>query len=250
MRDAIRIRYTLLPYFYTLFREANVSGVPVVRPLWMEFPSDEAAFSNDEAFMVGNSLLVQGIYTARAKHVSVYLPGKESWYDLRTGTAYKGGKVHKLEVSEESIPAFQRAGTIVPRKDRLRRSSTQMVHDPYTLVIALNSSQAAEGELYVDDGKSYDFKHGAYIHRRFVFSNGHLTSSPVGNSRFSSDCIIERVILLGFTPGAKTALVEPGNQKAEIELGPLRFGGQHAAVAVTIRKPGVRVAEDWKIKIL
>lgn len=63
IRDAIHTRYTLLPYFYTLFREANTSGVPVVRPLWMEFPSDEATFSNDEAFMVGNSLLVQGIYT-------------------------------------------------------------------------------------------------------------------------------------------------------------------------------------------
>ncbi|GMI98099.1 glucosidase 2 alpha, PRIORITY IN SWEET LIFE 5, RADIAL SWELLING 3 [Hibiscus trionum] len=255
MRDAIRIRYTLLPYFYTLFREANVSGVPVVRPLWMEFPSDEAAFSNDEAFMVGNSLLVQGIYETRAKHASVYLPGKESWYDLRTGTTYKGGKTHKLEVSEESIPAFQRAGTIVPRKDRLRRSSTQMMHDPFTLVIALNSSQEAEGELYLDDGKSFDFKHGAYIHRRFVFSNGHLTSSnmassTLGNSKFSSDCVIERIILLGYTPGAKTALIEPGNQKAEIELGPLRFGGQHGGAAVTIRKPGVRVAEDWKIKVL
>ena len=53
----------LLPYFYTLFREANTSGVPVVRPLWMEFPSEEATFNNDEAFMVGNSILVQGIYT-------------------------------------------------------------------------------------------------------------------------------------------------------------------------------------------
>ncbi|KAE8694113.1 putative glucan 1,3-alpha-glucosidase [Hibiscus syriacus] len=255
MRDAIRIRYTLLPYFYTLFREANVSGVPVVRPLWMEFPSDEAAFSNDEAFMVGNSLLVQGIYETRAKHASIYLPGKESWYDLRTGTSYKGGKTHKLEVSEDSIPAFQRAGTIVPRKDRLRRSSTQMMLDPFTLVIALNSSQEAEGELYLDDGKSFDFKHGAYIHRRFVFSNGHLTSSnmapsPPGNSKFSSDCFVERIILLGYTPGAKTALVEPENQKAEIELGPLRFGEQHGAAAVTIRKPGVRVAEDWKIKFL
>lgn len=56
------MRYTLLPYFYTLFREANTSGAPVMRPLWMEFPSDEATFSNDEAFMVGDSLLVQGIY--------------------------------------------------------------------------------------------------------------------------------------------------------------------------------------------
>ena len=63
IKDAIHVRYALLPYFYTLFREANTTGVPVVRPLWMEFPSDEATFSNDEAFMVGNSLLVQGICT-------------------------------------------------------------------------------------------------------------------------------------------------------------------------------------------
>lgn len=63
IRDAIHVRYMLLPYFYTLFREASTSGVPVVRPLWMEFPYEEATFSNDEAFMVGNSILVQGIYT-------------------------------------------------------------------------------------------------------------------------------------------------------------------------------------------
>lgn len=53
----------LLPYYYTLFREANMSGIPVVRPLWMEFPADETTYGNDEAFMVGNSILVQGIYT-------------------------------------------------------------------------------------------------------------------------------------------------------------------------------------------
>ena len=63
MRDAIHNRYMLLPYFYTLFREANTTGVPVMRPLWMEFPGDEAAFNNDEAFMVGNSILVQGVYS-------------------------------------------------------------------------------------------------------------------------------------------------------------------------------------------
>lgn len=66
--------------------------------------------------------------------MSVYLPGDQSWYDIRTGTAYGGGVIHKLEASEDSVPAFQRAGTIVPRKDRFRRSSTQMENDPYTLV--------------------------------------------------------------------------------------------------------------------
>ncbi|CAK9316407.1 unnamed protein product [Citrullus colocynthis] len=254
MRDAIRVRYMLLPYFYTLFREANTSGIPVLRPLWMEFPSDEVTFQNDEAFMVGSTLLVQGIYTKEAKKVSVYLPGKQSWYDFRTGTTYRGGITHQLEVSEESIPAFQKAGTIMPRKDRFRRSSTQMVNDPYTLVVALNSSQAAEGELYIDDGKSFEFKQGAFIHRRFVFSGGKLTSLNVGplassSTKFSSNCVIERIILLGHS-GSKSALVEPENRTVDMELGPLHFQtGQHASV-LTIRKPNLLITDDWTVKIL
>lgn len=254
MKEAIHVRYMFLPYFYTLFREANTTGIPVMRPLWMEFPSDEATFSNDEAFMVGSSLLVQGIYTERAKHVSVYLPGEQSWFDIRTGTAYKGGKTYKLDALEESIPAFQRAGTIIPRKDRFRRSSTQMANDPYTLVIALNSSLAAEGELYIDDGKSFEFEQGAYIHRRFVFSNGKLTSSnaapSIPKTPYSSECVVERIILLGLPQGPKSALVEPANQKVDIVFGPLWLQGTRSPEALTVRKPNVRIADDWSIKVL
>ncbi|XP_062007398.1 probable glucan 1,3-alpha-glucosidase [Rosa rugosa] len=251
IREAIHIRYMLLPYFYTLFREANTSGFPVARPLWMEFPSEEATFTNDEALMIGNSLLVQGIYTKHAKHASVYLPGKESWYDVKTGAAYKGGKTHKLDVNEEGVPAFQRAGTIIPRKDRFRRSSTQMVNDPYTLVIALNSSQAAEGELYVDDGKSFEFQQGSYIHRRFVFADGKLTSLNLApaQTQFSSECVIERIILQGLSTRQKSALIEPANQKAEIERGPLLLYSRQGPSVLTIRKPNVRIADDWVIKI-
>lgn len=77
----------------------------------------------------------------RAKHVSVYLPSGQSWYYLSSGTAFKGGSTHKMEVLEDSVPAFQRAGTIIPRKDRFRRSSTQMANDPYTLVCVFHMQQ-------------------------------------------------------------------------------------------------------------
>lgn len=56
------MRYSLLPYFYTLFREASVTGIPVMRPLWLEFPDDKETYNNGDAFMVGPSLLAQGIY--------------------------------------------------------------------------------------------------------------------------------------------------------------------------------------------
>lgn len=255
MREAIRVRYSLLPYYYTLFREAAVSGVPVMRPLWMEFPNDRSTFDNGEAFMVGASLLVQGIYEKGQKSVSVYLPGEQSWYNLKTGAAFRGGVSHKLEVSEDSIPSFQRAGSIVPRKDRVRRSSTQMVNDPYTLVIAVNSSLAAEGELYVDDGKSYDFEQGAYINRRFVFSNGKLTSSSLrpanaGDKKFSSDCVIERIIILGLPSGPRKAVIEPGNQEVDIESGPLVLRHGSSSVALVVRQPNLRIADDWTLRIL
>lgn len=121
-------------------------------------------------------------------------------------------------------------------------------------VIALNSTGEAEGELYVDDGKSFEFLKGAYIHRHFTFSDGKLTSTTVasstGGNRYPTDCTVERIILLGLSSGPKSALVEPTNQKVEIELGPLRIRAGKSPSALTIRKPDVRIGDDWTIKIL
>jgi len=63
MREAVHSRYSLLPYVYTLFKEASVTGVPLMRPLWMEFPEDISTFERDEEFLLGPSLLVHGVYS-------------------------------------------------------------------------------------------------------------------------------------------------------------------------------------------
>lgn len=259
IREAIQVRYALLPYFYTLFREASTTGVPVMRPLWMEFPEEEMTFAMDKACMVGSSLLIHGVYTEGATSESVYLPGKETWYDVKTGATFLGGDYHKIPVTIESIPVFQRGGTIIPRKDRPRRSSTQMVNDPYTLVIALNSAHEAEGELYIDDGKSFDFEEGAYIHKKLIFTQGRLTSTNIkaskkGSKHFTSSCVVERIIILGLKTkdlrGIKHAFVEPHNRRVELEAGPLVLRSGAQVNAHIIRRPNVPVAEDWSIKVL
>lgn len=66
--------------------------------------------------------------------MEVYFPGTEKWYDIKSGAAYAGGREITVPVTMEGIPVYQRAGTIIPRKLRHRRSSTQMENDPYTLV--------------------------------------------------------------------------------------------------------------------
>lgn len=259
IREAIRVRYALLPFFYTLFREASTTGVPVMRPLWMEFPEEEMTFAMDKECMLGRSLLIHGVYTEGATAESIYLPGEEPWYDVKTGAALSGGGYHKIPVTMESIPVFQRGGTIIPRKDRPRRSSTQTVNDPYTLVVALNSTYGAEGELYIDDGKTFDFAEGAYIYRKFTFSKGRLTSTSTkarekGSKEFTSPCVVERVIILGLNakdlPGIKHAVVEPHNRRVELETGPLLLKPGAQVNAHVIRKPNVLVAEDWSIKVL
>lgn len=122
-------------------------------------------------------------------------------------------------------------------------------------MIALNSSLSAEGELYVDDGKSFEFQRGAYIHRQFIFSDGKLTSlnlAPSGNNGrpFSTECVIERIILLGHPSRPKSALIEPSNKETEIEMGPLWVQRSQMTSALTIRKPNVRISDDWSIQIL
>lgn len=118
-------------------------------------------------------------------------------------------------------------------------------------VIALNSSGEAEGELYVDDGKSFSFREGVYIHRRFVFSNGNLKSINLAPSaKFPTKCTIERIILLGHTGSAKGAIVEPGNKKTEVESGPLLLKPGSASGFPTVRRPNLPIDADWTVKIL
>lgn len=107
----------------------------------------------------------------------------------------------------------------------------------------------------MDDGKSFEYEEGAFMHRRFVFSDNKLVSTNKGRTnlskkKFYSECLVERIILLGLSANAKKAVIEPGNHEVDIELGPLSLRAGSSPVALTIRKPNVPVADDWTISIL
>jgi alpha 1,3-glucosidase len=93
----------------------------------------------------------------------VYFPGGHSqlWYDVTTAQPVHGGASLTVETPIHQIPVYQRGGTIIPKKMRVRRSSSAMANDPYTLIIALSSDQtqaggSSTGDLYLDDGHSFD----------------------------------------------------------------------------------------------
>eukprot|EP00475_Leptophrys_vorax_P017022 TRINITY_DN23539_c0_g5_i1.p1 TRINITY_DN23539_c0_g5~~TRINITY_DN23539_c0_g5_i1.p1 ORF type:complete len:429 (-),score=-0.63 TRINITY_DN23539_c0_g5_i1:246-1418(-) len=272
IREAVRTRYALLPYLYTLFREANVHGAPVMRPLWWEFPADPLLFAHQDSFLLGPAVLVHPVTTQSAASIEVLFPGTEPWFDLKTGEPHATSSSERretLSVSLDTMPVFQRAGTVVPRKDRARRSSSQMELDPYTLVVALNSTGGAEGELYIDDGRSFAFQQGAFHHRRFVFADGTLRSTmheaeaaaaaaaargELKRAAFETRCVVERIVLFGVPKGVmegkrRSAVVDGTRIQLEEEVGPAWLRPGVPSSVLVVRAPRVPISSDWSIKI-
>ena len=77
IRNAIRRRYALLPFWYTLFHESEQTGMPVMRPIWMEFPSEKQYFDVEDQYFIGSTLLVHPVTNSGATSVEVQFPGED-----------------------------------------------------------------------------------------------------------------------------------------------------------------------------
>lgn len=246
LRAAIATRYTFLPYWYTVFAESQRKGTPVMRPLWAHYPADEATFAIEDEWLVGSDLLVKPVVAAGVKTLPVYFPGTESWYDVVTYATYKGLSTTTVDAPIEKIPVYQRGGSILPRKMRLRRSSAMMAHDPYTLVVAPDSTGKASGELYMDDERTFAFKRGVFCLRRFAFVSGVLTSGEADASgSWRPENTLERVVVLGVASAPTSVSLSTAAEAAR----ELSFEYDSATKSLTIRKPDVLVGADWSIKI-
>jgi alpha-D-xyloside xylohydrolase len=107
------LRYRLIPYLYSLAHEAHRTGLPVLRPLVLEYQDDPNVFGIDLQYLLGSALLVAPVVEANATERRVYLPQGE-WYDFWTETLYKGGRWILARAPLDTIPLFVKAGTILP----------------------------------------------------------------------------------------------------------------------------------------
>uniref|UniRef100_W5KT68 Glucosidase II alpha subunit n=1 Tax=Astyanax mexicanus TaxID=7994 RepID=W5KT68_ASTMX len=247
IREAIRQRYALLPYWYQQFYQAHKTGQPVMRALWVEYPKDTATFTIDDEFLIGRDLLVHTVTEEGARGVTAYLPGLgEVWYDVHTFQKHNGAQNLYIPVTMSSIPVFQRGGSIIPRKVRVRRSSECMENDPYTLFVALSPQRVAEGELYIDDGHTFNFQtKKEFIHRGLSFVNNVLTSKNLcPESNFSTKSWIEKVLILGASKPSKVTLKMDGKETS------VDFEFDASMSVLTLRKPGMNAGADWAVVLL
>lgn len=246
IRAAVHTRYTFLPYWYTVFYQSEKTGSPVMMPLWVEYPEDSTTFKMDDQYLIGSALLVKPVVDQGIATMDIYFPGKgEVWYDILDFKTYAGGQTVKVDTPLDKIHAYQRGGHIIARKYRMRRSSTFMKNDPFTLFVCLSTNEISKGQLYIDDYHSNNYKKGDFVLREFVFENHKLTSRPLNKSSYRSKEWLERIIIVGLVKmPRKTTMHVEGSAPQDLD-------SQYftETKVLVIRKPGVNIADNWTINI-
>ncbi len=186
-RRYIEERYRLLPYLYTTAEEMSRTGLPIMRPLFLEFPAPTADggpidLANGNVFLLGADLLVaQSPYPDEVDNYSVALPAV-GWYDYWTGARVDGSTGRKgidnapipqpeitIHPSLDTLPVFVRAGSIIPEQP-LVQSTDEKPQGPLTVRVypPAQPGGACDGSLYLDDGQSYAFQKGQFLRVAFT----------------------------------------------------------------------------------
>uniref|UniRef100_A0A8C3X523 Maltase-glucoamylase n=1 Tax=Catagonus wagneri TaxID=51154 RepID=A0A8C3X523_9CETA len=154
-RHYLSIRYTLLPYLYTLFYRAHTRGDTVARPLLHEFYEDSNTWDVYQQFLWGPGLLITPVLNEGAEKVTAYVPDAV-WYDYETGgrVTWRRQTV-EMELPADKIGLHLRGGYIFPTQEPATTTAASR-RNPLGLIIALDDNKEAKGELFWDDGETKD----------------------------------------------------------------------------------------------
>jgi alpha-glucosidase (family GH31 glycosyl hydrolase) len=157
-RKYLELRYRMLPYLYSAVRECTVTGIPVMRALWLHFPGDAQAVERGDEYMWGPALLVAPVIEKDASARRVYLP-QGGWHDFWTGERLEGGREISRTVDLETMPLYVRAGSILPLGP-VKQFVSEKSGQPCS--VAIYPGTDASFLLYEDDGVSFNYRTGEW----------------------------------------------------------------------------------------
>jgi alpha-glucosidase len=199
----IKLRYRLLPYTYTVAREAHTTGLPFMRPLVLHHPDDLRTADLRDQYLWGRDLLVAPVVTPDTASRKVYLP-EGVWYEFATNRRVRGGRYVTAAAPLETLPLYVRAGAIIPLAPE--RPSTGGAWDELTLAVYPGDGPSTFA-LYEDDGETLAFERGQYTETTFTWDGATLTIGEAGRRVYNLE------IRLPQRPGAVGEL--PARRSAE-----------------------------------
>lgn len=182
MGKFLKLRYRLLPYIYSAAYETARDGIPMMRPLVMEFGKDCEGI--EDQYMFGPALLVCPVLETNARSRRVYLPSGTDWYDFETHERYAGGQWIMADAPLDKIPVFVKAGSILPLCDQPLRST---LDNWGSVTLQVFSGADGAARIYCDDGVSYDYEQGkaCVVHLSWDDATRQLSTTIEGDPAFA-----------------------------------------------------------------
>ena len=163
----LKLRYSLLPYAYSLGKRTYDSGAPFMRALFMDFPQDPHVAKIGDEYMFGPALLVAPVTEQGMQSRTVYLPAGSDWYDFWTNEKSRGGQSVRVSAPIDVIPVFVRAGSILPIGAPILNTSTSQPLEE----IRIYRGRDAQFDLFDDDGVSYAYEKGGGTSTRLTWDD-------------------------------------------------------------------------------
>ncbi len=167
-RRYIELRYQLMPYIYTSFEETTRTGIPLMRPLFLEYPGAENLYRNEQQFLFGRDILVAAKMTEMTDRYPVSLPPGE-WYNYWTGEKHEGNRVLSVSAALDELPLYVRGGAIIPHQPLVQHTD-EIPQGP--LQLRVYAGEDCRGSLYSDDGKTFAYTRGDYLRIHYTCQVG------------------------------------------------------------------------------
>jgi hypothetical protein len=185
----LQLRESLVPYTYTLSHESNVTGLPMARALYLDYPGQAAAYTNPDEYMFGDDMLVAPVTTpGQVAQSTVWFPPGQ-WTDYFTGATFTGPSTQTLQVPLDREPVFVKAGGIVPLQPSTGKAQTAS-SAPLTLKVYAGADGGFS--LYQDAGTGLGY------------TNGQSTTTQISTTTHGAETTVTIGAANGSYPGAPT----------------------------------------------
>jgi hypothetical protein len=165
----LRLREALLPYSYTLADQSHDDGLPMTRPLYLDYPGQSAAYDHGDEYLYGPDMLVAPVTTpGTVADTTVWIPPGR-WVDYFTGATFTGPRTVTLAVPLDRMPVFVRAGGIIPEQSSSTKATTT---SPTHLVLKVFSGSSGTFSLYGDSGSGLGYAKGQFTLTRITDATG------------------------------------------------------------------------------
>ncbi|HEY4740112.1 MAG TPA: glycoside hydrolase family 31 protein [Candidatus Acidoferrales bacterium] len=211
----IELRYRLLPYIYTAVEEMSRTGMPLMRPIFLEYPEADNLYDQDDEYLFGRDLLVSPVLTEMVDAHEVHLPPGD-WYDYWDGSKHGAAEKIKSHLELDQMPIYVRSGAILP-EEPLVQNTTETPNGPLELRVYPGAD--CGGSLYLDDGHTFAYQKDGFVRMSYA-------CRVSGNS-------------VTVSSAAWTGSYQPWWTSIKLEV----FGIGHAPTEVRV---GSQVVKGWK----